>query len=239
MAEGMVNRYNIETYLDQSEPVNGILMEERIPLSEWTEVDGSHASASATGTKFNGLDSATVAGDAGWSSAITMPVLSFKESAEAEVFRLPTHLPHDLALQSADGRFEPYIAIGLRWRFVSAALASTSKSLKVVTRWHNQGVNNTFNSVTVTGSAAGTGVAYATTSAFQWTWFEVCGAVDTTVGMTAAQKRALVAGALIDYQIGVSAALASDECFQISATAIRMRRHITVKDKTARAYRPN
>ncbi len=240
MAEGMVNRYNIETYLDQSEPVNGILMEERIPLSEWTEVDGSHALATATGTKFNGFDVATVADDVGWgTTGSNIPVIAFKESADNEIYRYPTHIPHDFVLQSADGRFEPYIAIGLRWRFVSAALASTTTALKVTARWQNQGVNNTWNSATVNGSAAGTGVAYATTSAFQWTWFELCGAVDTTVGITAAQKRALVLGAQIDFQFGITAALVADECFQVSATALRMRRHITVKDKTARAYRPN
>lgn len=239
MAEGMVNRYNIETYLDQSEPVNGILLEERIPLGDWKGTNGDNLGATNAGVSYMGNDSATSAGDLGYLGAPTIPVIAWKESAETEIIRHTTHIPHDFVLQSADGRFEPYIAIGLRWRFVSAALASTSKSLKVTARWQNQGVNNTFNNATVTGAAAGTGVAYATVSAFQWTWFEVCGAVDTTVGMTAAQKRALVAGALIDYQIGVSAALASDECFQISATAIRMRRHITVKDKTARAYRPN
>lgn len=239
MAEGMVNRYNIETYLDQSEPVNGILLEERIPLGDWKLTNGDNLGATNAGVSYQGNDQATSAGDLGWAGAAAMPVIAWKESAETEIVRFPTHIPHDFVLQSADGRFEPYIAIGLRWRFVSAALASTSKSLKVTARWQNQGVNNTFNNATVTGAAAGTGVAYATVSAFQWTWFEVCGAANTTVGMTAAQKRTLVAGALIDYQIGISAVLGSDECFQISATAIRMRRHITVKDKTARAYRPN
>lgn len=239
MAEGMVNRYNIETYLDQSEPVNGILMEENIPLGAWKYINGDGLAATNTGLSYMGNDQATAAGDFGWGGATVIPVIAWKESAETEVVRYPTHIPHDFVLQSVDGRFEPYIAIGLRWRFVSAALASTTTALKVTARWQNQGVNNAFNNATVKGAAAGTGVAYATVSGFQWTWFEVCGAADTTIGMTEAQKRALVAGAIIDYQIGVSEALGSDECFQISATAIRMRRHITVKDKTARAYRPN
>lgn len=239
MAEGMVTRYNIESYINESEPECGVLREEVIPLAAWNGVDGGHITSTQTGSIYAGFDSATVAGDSGWSAGTTIPVIAFKESAETEIFRCPQVIPFDAVLGAEDKRFEPYIAIGLRWRFVSAALASTSKSLKVTARWQNQGVNNTFNNTTITASAAGTGVAYATVSGFQWTWFELCGASDTAVGMTAAQKRTLVHGALIDFQIGISAALASDECFQISGTAIRMRRHLTIKDKTARAYRHN
>lgn len=239
MAEGMVTRYNIESYINESEPECGYLREEVIPLGNWKLVNGDNVGATSTGVSYQGNDQATSAGDLGWAGATAMPVIAWKESAETEIVRCPQVIPFDMVMGAEDKRFEPYIAIGLRWRFVSAALASTTTALKVTARWQNQGVNNTFNNTTVTAAAAGTGVAYATVSGFQWTWFEVCGAADTTVGMTAAQKRTLVAGALIDYQIGISAVLGSDECFQISGTAIRMRRHLTIKDKTARAYRHN
>ncbi len=226
-----VNRYNFESYADQSESHGGVAIEEGIPLSSFTLFGYDTMVAIDAVTPLYGWDNPASPLDGSQANEGALLCMAISNTSDQGAhFDHQTSLPgHFVGGGDQKTLTEPMLMVGIKHRVYYSSGGAVVPLSKVWATFHDDEAAP----FTVTTTAA---LSDATTSAtnlstFYWTWHNIGGA------LTDAQRRNVKGGTTFRLRLGLNESTDLNGYYQILGVRLRYRVHITLPVVEDRKHR--